>query len=233
MLYLFSGAPRKADIREYLQQFAVSQNFALDMREVDIERGLQDDLTKSDVWNSILQDIKAARYQVIVLSPPCGTWSRVRFQWKTSPGPRSMRNWQHPWGFPWLSNLSMRQVENANMFVLQSLEAASCVAALGGFYNFEHPEDLGLVHEERPASIWQLPQMQQLQVDTGATTFALFQCAFGADSPKPTRFLSNIPGAKKFAHRTWPRFDFRGRYLGPVVWACISCKEVDWQEQAR
>lgn len=130
MLYLFSGAPRKADIREYLQNLADEQGFKLDMREVDIERGEHDDLTKSSIWNSILQEIKSGKYQVVVLSPPCGTWSRVRFQWLTSPGPKPVRNWHHPWGFPWLSNKQMEQVSQANLFVTQTLEAAHCVASL-------------------------------------------------------------------------------------------------------
>ena len=74
VLYLFAGAPRKADIREYLQKFAQLRSFTLDMREVDIKRGMQGDLTKSAVSNSILQDIKSGRYQVVILSPGQVQW---------------------------------------------------------------------------------------------------------------------------------------------------------------
>lgn len=129
-----------------LAELAVVQGFKLMMREVDIERKVQDDLTKSTLWNSILGEINEGRYQAIMLSPPCGTWSRVRLQWKTSPGPRPVRNVNHPWGFPWLSNQQMEHVRQANLFVAQSLEAATRISSLGGYFIIEHPEDLGRVH---------------------------------------------------------------------------------------
>lgn len=140
---------------------AASKGFTLNIREVDIERGLQDDLTKANIWASILEEIRTGKYLVLVLSPPCGAWSRVRFQWLTSPGPRPLRNKAYPWGFPWLSDVHHEQVKRANLFVEQCLEAAVCVAALGGFYIIEHPEGLGAVKEEHPASVWQLPEMRQ------------------------------------------------------------------------
>ena len=132
VLYLFVGAPRKADLKECLHALSNSQQFSLHIREVDIERGPEDDLTNDTLWSDLMVEIKAGRYQVIVLSPPCGTWSRVRFQWNDSPGPRPVRNRQHPWGFPWLSKLQMAQVESANMFVSKSIELAKLISNLGG-----------------------------------------------------------------------------------------------------
>ena len=56
---------------------------------------------------------------------------------------------------------------------------------------------------ERPAS--QL-ESRQMVLDTGATTWALFQCGYGGLSPKPTRFVSNIDEAKKAKFSKWPSF---------------------------
>ena len=110
----------------------------------------------------VLDQVKRGLWDVVVLSPPCGTWSRARYQWKLHPGPKPLRSSSWPLGFPWLSDQCRRQVEVANYFVFQSILAAELVAQSGGFYLFEHPEDLGEVAGEVPASIWQLPEMRQL-----------------------------------------------------------------------
>ena len=91
---------------------------------------------------------------------------------------------------------------------------------VGGYFLIEHPEDLGLVAEESPASFWQLDEMRQLQLETRATTWAIFQCAFDAGSPKPTRFLSNLRRCSTLKYASWPRFDSCGRYLGPLPFSC-------------
>ena len=75
------------------------------------------------------------------------------------------------WGFPWLDDRSASKVKEANLFVVNSINLARAVADAGGHYLFEHPEDLGRVADESPASIWQLDEMRQLQVDTRAGQF--------------------------------------------------------------
>lgn len=220
VLYLFSGLPRKADIRHYLQGCANSMNFLLNIREVDIERSPSDDLSNLDLWESILKNICSGVFQVVVLSPPCGTWSRARCQWLHSPGPRPVRDKQHPWGFPWLSNKLHHEVKLANLFVLKSIEIASKIAELGGYFLIEHPEDLGTVADQCPASIWQLEEMHKLQVSTGAITWAVYQCEFGANSPKPTRFLANFPQCKHLKKTIWPCFDKARNYKGPLPPQC-------------
>ena len=74
---------------------------------------------------------------------------------------------------------------------------------------------------EQPASIWQLTEMRQLQIDTVATTFAMFQCEFGATTSKPTRFLSNIPWFRRCRYSTWPKFTDKRQYRGPLPVRCV------------
>ena len=76
----------------------------------------------------------------------------------------------------------------------------SC-SSIGGFLFFGRA-----VGHERPASVWQLDEMRQMVVDTKATTWAVFQCQYGGLSPKPTRFVSNIPHAKSLKYAKWPSF---------------------------
>ena len=50
-----------------------------------------------------------------------------------------------------------------------------------------------------------------------ATTWAIFQCVYGANTGKPTRLLSNNPGIRS---ARWPKFDKEGRYGGPLPSKC-------------
>ena len=219
MLYLFAGAPRRADINSFLQELSTQGEFELSVREVDIERSDADDLSRSSLWDTIFAEIEAGKYDVLIMSPPCGTWSRVRYQWHLHPGPRPQRNKRWPWGFPWLSEAQRLSVETANYFVKQTIKAARLASAVGAYFLIEHPEDLGTVNGEAPASIWQLDEMRDLQVDSQATTWALFQCVYGASTSKPTRLISNTPGIRsRFAR--WPKFDKDGRYCGPLPSKC-------------
>ena len=189
MLYLFAGAPRRADINSFLHAISLAQDFDLNVREVDIERSESDDLSSAQLWEQLLAEIRDGKYDVIIMSPPCGTWSRVRFQWQLHPGPRPQRNKSWPWGFSWLSAAQRKKVDVANYFVSQTIQAAYIASAAGTFFLIEHPEDLGSVNGEYPASIWQLEDMRDLQIATEATTWAIFQCAFGADTSIPPGFF--------------------------------------------
>ena len=68
MLYLFCGVPRKADVKQCLKRLASTKRFALNIREVDIERSSDDDLTKSQF--ELLEQIRSNRYDVIFMNPP-------------------------------------------------------------------------------------------------------------------------------------------------------------------
>ena len=113
----------------------------------------------------------------------------------------------------------------ANYFVSQTIRAAHLASEVGAFFLIEHPEDLGTVNGEAPASIWQLDEMRDLQIATNATTWAIFQCGFGADTSKPTRFLSSIPGIKARFSK-WPAFDEQGKYVGPLPARCTHTRHV-------
>eukprot|EP00434_Breviolum_minutum_P032700 symbB.v1.2.028918.t2/scaffold3103.1/size63517/1 len=123
-------------------------------------------------------------------------------------------------GFPWLSNKQKEVVEFANYFVRQTIQACYVASASRTKFLVEHPEDLGAVAKERPASVWQLEEMRQMVLDTGATTWAVFQCQYGGLTPKPTRFVSNIQDAKKVKFNKWPSFSKDGQYLGPLPYSC-------------
>ena len=52
------------------------------------------------------------------------------------------------------------------------------------------------------------------------SAFAVYQCQHGADSPKPTRFLTSIQAAQHMPHMGPPRFDSEDKYVGPLPRYC-------------
>jgi hypothetical protein len=48
--------------------------------------------------------------------------------------------------------------------------------------------------ERQPASVWQLEVLRTAARKRGMDTIAFHQCEYGADYPKPTRFLSDAKG---------------------------------------
>ncbi|CAE7560185.1 unnamed protein product [Symbiodinium sp. CCMP2592] len=87
----------------------------------------------------------------------------------------------------------------------------------GLYFILEHPEDLGRVPSgERPASIWSFDEVRQICAGGDVSCWALHQCLFGATSCKPTRLLSNLPGALNFGIQM-PCFNDDGDYVGPLL----------------
>ena len=212
--------PRKADVRQCLVKLGQKLGFRVSVHEVDIERSSADDLSDEGLWAEIHKQVSQGEYDVAMLSPPCNTYSRARMQWKNSPGPRPVRNATYPWGFPWLGSSNKALVRTRNFFIRKTLELCGHLHFCKLFFLIDHPEDLGIVGQDRPASIWQLPETRSLAQDTGAYTWAIHQCEFGASTTKPTRFLSNISKAAEQRHQGWPQFDIEFHYISPLPRQC-------------
>jgi len=218
VLYLFSGAARKADVRASLAELCKAQSVSLQMSEVDICRDPSMDLLDSALATQYLQQISDSSWDVVILTPPCSSFSRARC---AQPGPKPVRSRLYPLGFPWLSDAHRLLVEQGNEFIFFSFQV--CTAALSNSIPFllEHPEDLGAMPSgHTPASIWQLPEARALFQHENVFTFALYQCQHGASTPKPTRFLTSIRAAGNMPHLGPPRFDATDRYAGPLPRFC-------------
>lgn len=61
-------------------------------------------------------------------------------------------------------------------------------------------------------------------MQTNATTFAIQQCLFGADTPKPTRFLTTLLVNDSRCHFGWPQFRDNS-YVGPLPKSCGHMRE--------
>ena len=217
-MYLFAGHQRHSDIGSFLRKAEESGNFKLELMEFDIERSPDHDLTDHALWERIFALLKEGDW-VLIVSPPCNTFSRARFQRKHL-GPKPLRTHIWPRGFPWLSNRDKTKVEEANMFVDNCLLACDIAASAGGAFLLEHPEDLGAVQGIRPGSIWQWEELLELIPKFGACCFALHQCKFGGTTPKPTRFLTSFQVDDPRCCCSLPKFDRLGFYKGPLPRDC-------------
>ena len=141
MVYLFAGASRRGDIRQQLQRLAHGK-FHLELKELDIELHHSHDWSKTELWDDLFKDIDQGLVDVLLVSPPCNTFSRARHHFRQG-GPRPLRSATWPLGFPWLRVTDQETVQTANFFIFQCLEAAKRMHAQGRFYWWEHPEDLG------------------------------------------------------------------------------------------
>lgn len=219
VMYLFAGKRRHSDIGALLQQLQCSGVITLTLLEFDIERSESHDLSKQGLWDEIRGKLTSGKWFLIV-SPPCNTFSRARFQWRRHPGPRPLRNKTWPKGFPWLAKVQAAAVSDANSFIEQCITSCRCVLDAGGWFLFEHPEDLGKVEDEHPGSVWQWEEMADLLSVAQGGCFAIHQCQFGALTPKPTRLLCSFKFSHKLCYHGMPKYDSTGRYLGPLPRKC-------------
>ena len=169
-----------------LQQEATSGNITLSLYEFDIERSPEHDLTRDQLWDKINSLLKEG--YILIVSPPCNTFSRARFQWLRHPGPRPLRNVNWPKGFPWLSSKNKAVVEEANSFIFRCIDSCLLCHRCGGKFFWEHPEDLGEVHSEHPASIWQWAEIRDLLVQTNAKHLQFNNVILGPTHLSPQGF---------------------------------------------
>ena len=216
MLYLFAGVPRDGDIESHLKDLAVQFDIQVHVRALDLKRDPSHDLTSKGLWEDVFQGISAGLWDVLILSPPCNTFSRARCNWMGGTFPKPVRDQSFPWGFPWNSNQNKQLAETHNSFILNCFHAVKLQIAASRFWLWEHPEDLGRTKDgQYPASVWQLPEMQSLIQESRGVTWALHQCHFGTDTPKPTRLATNLPEPSTHGSE-WPVFDDQAWYVGPL-----------------
>ena len=205
-------------MRHYLQGLCEKHSVSLVLSELDICRDPTMDLLDDEVATRCLAEVRSNQWDVILVTPPCSTFSRVRF---VQPGPKPLRSRLYPLGFPWLSNKLQMQADQGNQFVHFSFRICEAALEVRADFLLEHPEDLGRTKGGHvPASIWQLPEAQRLMSHERVFTFAIYQCRFHATSPKPTRFLTSITACRQMPFVGPPRFNSEERYLGPLPRFC-------------
>ena len=133
VLYLFAGKARQADFGNALRSVVETWNddasavrISLHLEEIDTLRGgLAHDLLKEPARTDILRRIRAGEFDLVMVAPPCNTFSRAVF--REGAGPKPVRSKQWPDGFPWLEGDARVRAEEGSVltaFATQALAAA-------------------------------------------------------------------------------------------------------------
>jgi hypothetical protein len=193
----------------------VDAKVGLSMHEIDIfVGGDEHDLMDKTAQEEWLNQVRGGNFDIVIFSPPCGTWSRAN--WANDSGPQPCRNRKHPRGLPGQLAHQRKRAQNGNEFVhvaIRGIEAAQAAKSQGFEVAclLEHPEVLGMTHRGEPASIWQLHDIRKAFKKAKFTTVAGHQCQFpNTDRKKPTRLLSDLDDIGEFGYTGWPKFDAGG-----------------------
>ena len=219
VLYLFAGVERKADVQHYLIELAKRDNVSLKGLQLDILRNEGHNLHKEEAWAWVSQQLQEGLVDLFLVAPPCNTHSRARCQYRQHGGPRPLRDFNFPHGYPWLSDANREKVQLADELVQKSFTGCLLACERDKHFFLEHPEQLGRTAGQIPASIWDLPETAELLLQKGVRTFAIFQCEFSAPSSKPTRFLTTLDPLE-VGYPGLHKLDAQGNYLGPLPKQC-------------
>ena len=159
----------------------------------------------------MLEKIEQKRYGIVVVDPPCNTFSRA--QWANHLGPDPVRSRAHPRGFPWASGYNLDRAMKGNEYIDFALACLSAAAAASAVWIMIFPEDLGKAPLGWPASLWQAQGFRSIP---GSVSFAASLRDFGAPTPFPLRMVASSDFVPGWAYGGWPTFDAGGRYLGPL-----------------
>ena len=139
-----------------------------------------------------LSGIRDGYIVAMLAGPPCNTWSAARGRALADrQGPRVIRHEDTAWG-----DLSLRLRELCDICVGNDLLAFALTAFVllfltDGFAIIEHPDE---PEDPKAVSIWRLPLVMLLRSSPGVHLHKVLQGLFGAESPKPTGFLTlNLP----------------------------------------
>ena len=215
-LYLFASSKRKTDLGSCLRRCCKKYHLKVKLDEIDLLRGGEKhNMLSPRRWRDLVSLIKKGKYDVVVASPPCGTFSRAR--WRTG-GPKPLRLRHCPRGMPWLRGRRRASVLQANALVDLAAEALheQYARAPDTMGLLEHPEDLGAIGSAHPGSSWQFENVQALNLYEGVVSGAISQDTWGRPYPKPTRFQGRLPGLTEVLHVGEPTFDTDGKYTGPL-----------------
>ena len=203
VLHVFSGRRRRGDLQDYMEQIAACHpETYLHVVSLDVVV----DATYGDVCNVEtrrfwLDGIRTGQVTALLAGPPCNTWSAARGKelpadqtlrraaaWK---GPRIVRPPDEAWGASSLSLRELADVCTGNDLLSFSLIAFVLLYIQTGFAILEHPDE---PQDGQAVSIWRLPIMAVIRMLPGVDLHRILQGLFGAESPKPTGFLTlNLP----------------------------------------
>ena len=86
--HLFSGKSRRASVAEELRALCLKTGMGLHFEQLDIHvGGASHELLDADRQAELEARIAEGEFDFLILSPPCGSWSRLNYGHKSGPKP--------------------------------------------------------------------------------------------------------------------------------------------------
>jgi len=179
VLILFSGRLGTSGSLE-----SCLRKFGLDVEAFDVLNGSQYDLTDDSIWEPLHRRITAGGFAAVIVSPPCGTFSRLR---SIPGGPPPLRglSGKDRYGLAGLDKRRAEQVRLANILALRGIQAAVSMHRCGGAAIIEQP-----ALTEGEVSMLRLDEFVELLNLPGVVHSVIAQCPFGALSQKLSSFVA-------------------------------------------
>lgn len=184
-LEIFSGT---ANLTKAVRQAGIATLPPIDITPCS-EVPVQFDVLDADNWSFIMALIHAGAIRFVHCGTPCNTFSAAR---KLDGGPPPLRSVAFPEGLTQLSSDNHNLVLMGNLFLDRSVEACLGVFDQGGNFSIENPEQ---------SLLWATKAVQRLVHLTRAFRVSFDQCEFGAESVKPTSFLTSHEALRQLERR--------------------------------
>ena len=108
-LYCYAGEKRKADLESLANVEAERRGHPrVKVRYFDLTLSCAMDRDEGSERMQVMDEIRAADYEVVWVESPYATWTRVHYE---RAGARPVRSRMHPWGFPWLQGKQKARAE--------------------------------------------------------------------------------------------------------------------------
>ena len=192
-IHMFAGERRDGDIQQCLEQMCAGEGIKLLMLSVDLAVDPLWDFTNQTTFHQLMLLAEEGCIDLWIGGPPCSTVARARHV-PLRGGPRPLRFRWALWGREGLRPWERTRVIESNILWTNFFAMGEAVGSRGGGYLMEHPADPG---RDPYPSIWLLPEVHQMEQNTGGHRVHLHQCVFGGIAPKLTTLSGNLDGMEE------------------------------------
>lgn len=195
-VHLFSGARRPGDVQSHWETMPIPSSCIRIILSVDIIfDAVRANLSLPEVQRQWLTFIRSGCICVLVVGPPCESWSKAREKGGIpghlagDGGPRLLRSADSPAALPSLKLDELGQLQLANSLLCFALQAFLYMLMAHRLALLEHPAKPEGVGQDWLPSIWKLGIVKLLASHEAVNIVEIWQGHFGAKSPKPTSLL--------------------------------------------
>ena len=156
----------------------------------------REDILDDEVYDKLLERVKAAEFLAIIAAPPCSTFSISRFiEAKGGRGAPRVRSRTHVRGLPNVNPKHRKELTLANSIVARTVAILTAGHLVGTQWILENPADRGdpanhrLFLHEGHGPMWLMPELCALRKCCSASMVTFPMCAFSAPWQKYTSLM--------------------------------------------